>query len=416
MTLTMVLGGLGAGKTLFSTILACHSPRPVHSNFTIRCDQYVPFDLNAFLDGRIEDAMVLLDEAYVYLESRVSSRLLNRVLSYVLFQSRKMGMNIVVTTQLSSSLDVRFRDLADYVVRARHTGAGFSYRIMSTETKVVKEFFLPITKASAYFPRFDTLERVEPVEALSEVKRVTLPAEEKLAEAMRHARAIVHAIKREFGPDQKPTRDLVAFFVEAMQVERYLHDLVYVCARKEFKAQQSRATSRVLPHESFPTFARENLVEQFAFREQDATIVSNWLSGLSYRDIESFLDVSRGQVRRAITKAREEAIGLLFEQFIALQKGVPVDAVQHHVAANEDAPDLVWEGTIYTIKWRYDPSKTLTFYQSQDFRPEYTKAKEEGAHYVLVFSNRAWGPAIHEREIDPAGDEKVIVRKDDLEI
>lgn len=246
MTLTMIIGGLGAGKTLFSTILACNVSQPVYSNYKIDAPNYHPFDLNQFLNGNYDNCLLLLDEAYVYLDSRLPGRLLNRVLSYVLFQSRKMGMEIIVTTQLYSTLDVRFRELADYVTKARRTGKGFQYRIKNVETGIVKSFFLHEHYAGQFYNRFDTMERVEPVEDMNAVKRFTVPTGEKLNSAQDFGEEVLKQITDEFGEDQKPTHDLVDFYCEALEVAPYLRKMVYICANKEFKKREKQKEKEVV--------------------------------------------------------------------------------------------------------------------------------------------------------------------------
>jgi hypothetical protein len=235
----MIIGGLGAGKTLLSTIFACTTQWPViYSNYTIDSAKYQQFDLNQFLEGKYDQCLVLLDEAYVYLDARVSGRLLNRVLSYVLFQSRKMSMEIVVTTQLYSSLDNRFRHLADYVVKANRRTQGYLYEILHNESGVVKTFFLHELRAKAFYPRFDTMERVKPVESMNAVKRITTPPKQKFENAAEWAAKVRDSIQHEFGDNQKPTHDLVDFYCEALEVPGYLRNMVYVVANKEWKKEK----------------------------------------------------------------------------------------------------------------------------------------------------------------------------------
>jgi hypothetical protein len=144
-------------------------------------------------------------------------------------------MEIIVTTQLYSTLDNRFRHLADYVVEAHRQSDGFLYRVMSTELRVRKNFFLPLGKAQWYYTRYDTMERVKPVEQMQDVKRITTPPAEKFASAEEYASEVLTRVRSEFGPNQKPTHDLVDFYCEALQVPSYLHKMVYIVANKEFK-------------------------------------------------------------------------------------------------------------------------------------------------------------------------------------
>jgi hypothetical protein len=235
-TLTIVLGGLGAGKTLFTTIMGCHEQvRPVYANYHIRCPKFAEFDLHTFLRGEYANCIIILDEAYVYLESRSSGRLLNKVLSYVLFQSRKMGMDIILTAQLNSSLDVRFRELVDFVVRCRASSDGFHYTITFLATNHTKQFFLPTPCARTYFPKYDTMERVEPVEEMDKVLEITTSPQQKLKDAESFAVQVLDTIEAEFGPGQRPTHALVDFYCQQMETPAYLWEMVYVVCQKLHK-------------------------------------------------------------------------------------------------------------------------------------------------------------------------------------
>jgi len=70
------------------------------------------------------------------------------------------------------------------------------------------------------------------------------------------------------------------------------------------------------------------------------------------------------------------------------------------------------DGTIYSLKAYYSPQSSLTFYQSESFRPEYNSAKKNKTGYKVVLYNPAWkegGALIF--DVDPNGDERVVIRK-----
>lgn len=70
------------------------------------------------LDTSYQKALVLIDEAYNYFESRLSQSNENILGSILLFQSRKKGLNLILTIQDFSSLDVRYRNLVDFRIKA----------------------------------------------------------------------------------------------------------------------------------------------------------------------------------------------------------------------------------------------------------------------------------------------------------
>lgn len=159
--LISVLGNLGSGKTLFLTYLATKFNRDVHSNYEIKVKHYKPLKVIDLLHlpNNIE---VFIDEAYTWLESRVSSKALNRYLSYILLQSRKRTINIYITAQLFSSVDVRFREQSNIIIVCSKVDNGFFYKILNRDNNGVKTLLFPFEKAKNYYKYFDTHEIIEP--------------------------------------------------------------------------------------------------------------------------------------------------------------------------------------------------------------------------------------------------------------
>lgn len=125
--LVLVLGGLGAGKTLLLALIALMDDRPIWSNFAIKDDRYNELTPSGI--DTLDRSVALMDEGYVWIESRVSSSLINRIVSQVLFQSRKRKTDIAVSAQLEKTLDVRFRDMADYIIVAERGENEFIYHV-----------------------------------------------------------------------------------------------------------------------------------------------------------------------------------------------------------------------------------------------------------------------------------------------
>lgn len=171
--LIIVVGARGSGKTLFLTERALKSSRPVWSNFKIDCSRYHKVDVVDLLTlpNEIE---LLLDEAYTWLESRASGRSLNKYLSYIAFQLRKRNMNIFLTVQQFSTIDVRYRNEWDMIVRCERLRGrngelkDFRYSFLSREFRMGKAVYrtsswrLPYERAKDLFQFYDTEEIVEP--------------------------------------------------------------------------------------------------------------------------------------------------------------------------------------------------------------------------------------------------------------
>ncbi|MFW9949622.1 MAG: AAA family ATPase [Candidatus Thorarchaeota archaeon] len=160
--LVAILGNLGSGKTLLSVINAYYSNLPIVSNFFIDFSnrEIESFDLDRFLRADYQNCIILLDEAYNYLESRISGSELNRVMSYILFQFRKKNVTMYFTAQLFSTIDRRYRELCDMIIVAKSRDPtkkeNFSYTI--TNFLITKKFVLDYEKASEFFTMYDTKE------------------------------------------------------------------------------------------------------------------------------------------------------------------------------------------------------------------------------------------------------------------
>ena len=166
--LTLIEGSYGSGKTLLCTHAATHYPGLVLSNYPLKLPNYRELSLSDI--PNIEDqALIILDEAYKYIRSRLSaSSAINNAMSDLLFQSRKMSKDFLLTEQLNRTIDVNFRELADYIVKAYHLEPGtpndrFQYQLYTGgETQLLGVFELSYKQAAKHlFPLYDTLKIIE---------------------------------------------------------------------------------------------------------------------------------------------------------------------------------------------------------------------------------------------------------------
>jgi hypothetical protein len=160
--LVIIYGDIGMGKTLLATIMALCDDRPVLCNYKIDCDRYKglePQDLNAVN----KPTLVVIDEAYAWLDARLSGKDINRYLSYILFQSRKRQIDFILTAQLLSTIDLRFKGMADVYVLCEKDATGFHFLFM-WPGKGKRAFYLSMEQALQYFPKYDTWEKVDPID------------------------------------------------------------------------------------------------------------------------------------------------------------------------------------------------------------------------------------------------------------
>jgi len=171
MTLINLNGSVGSGKTLFVTASVIQEDKPIYSNYKINHPNYNELFPETLLDAEMSGSNVVIDEAYIWLESRLSGKPINLYLSYILFQSRKRNMDIYLTDQILGSIDLRFRELTDYEIKCKavpnsKNPKGFVYYIIDRtgfRPRLSKQF-LPIEKAKEYFGFYDTFELINPID------------------------------------------------------------------------------------------------------------------------------------------------------------------------------------------------------------------------------------------------------------
>lgn len=221
--LTIVLGNVGTGKTLFLVMLAKLSKIKVVSNFNLKfC--YVKFDLEKFLKAEYDNCLILLDEAYAYLESRVSASELNRLMSYMLFQSRKKSLDLVLSAQLVSSLDKRFRRLANtLIICGVKTNVEFQYRITSRDYNRTITKILPYENAKRFFNEYDTNEIIRPENAeVENFFRKKLSGKDKMSQITIISDEIIEKY-----PDIRITKSLVGLYFTANDLPKFLEKDTY---------------------------------------------------------------------------------------------------------------------------------------------------------------------------------------------
>jgi hypothetical protein len=160
-----IFGNMGYGKTLLAVYL-CYKFHtlgyPIFSNIKLHFP-YKPISIDNILNAKLKKGIVLLDEAYAYLEARTSMRKINRILSYILFQSRKRELHFILTEQLYSTLDKRFRDLSDILVIALEPDKEY-FNYFITDNQRYKFFKFPKKEAEKYYKLYDTREIVIPLD------------------------------------------------------------------------------------------------------------------------------------------------------------------------------------------------------------------------------------------------------------
>jgi hypothetical protein len=186
MALYVVLGRKGMGKTLFLTRQAKNSEREVWANYKLYINErFKPLSISGLINLP-HNILVLIDEAYTWFESRISSSVLNRYISYIIFQLRKTNTHIYMSAQRFSTLDYRIRIEADVLVKCERKNNGvqpedklpnglldgfkvpyyyfwdYKYSFFDMESYKETSYILPYEKAKQYFDIYDTKEVIDP--------------------------------------------------------------------------------------------------------------------------------------------------------------------------------------------------------------------------------------------------------------
>lgn len=229
-----ILGDLGSGKTLLATYLAYKMSSKieydVYANYQLNipnCKSYIsPIQLMEINPPHDKRALVVLDEAYTWLDSRVSISHINRYISWIILQSRKRNMDIIHTEQLNRLIDVRLKELNNMIFYAENLGKGFKYTLVYRKglRTFQKTFWLPYSYAKNLFSLYDTREIVKPL-ALEQIKAdVMLDVDQ--TELKKEVDQIVDKIKPKL-KGKKVTRSVLAVMLMEMGKPRQLLDFVY---------------------------------------------------------------------------------------------------------------------------------------------------------------------------------------------
>lgn len=109
-----------------------------------------------------EEAMLILDEGYEWLDARLSTTKVNMYFSYVLFQSRKRGLDIYVTAQEIRTLDIRFKEMANIIVYCeKYSEIDNPSNYYYQYTFIVREILRNIT--STFIMDKDVCEKIYPL-------------------------------------------------------------------------------------------------------------------------------------------------------------------------------------------------------------------------------------------------------------
>lgn len=139
------IGKMGSGKTLSmvrETLKYYAEGNKIYSNFHLNIP-YEKLDFDTLFkmaeaQTPLNDVVILLDEVHILLDSRSSMKKENKVVSFWLNQTRKMGVKLYYTTQHLHQIDKRLRSGTDFFIFCE----GIKY------LKKAKEYFICINNVT----------------------------------------------------------------------------------------------------------------------------------------------------------------------------------------------------------------------------------------------------------------------------
>lgn len=162
--LCVIVGSKGSGKTALMTSFAhmYHSKtdKKIISNYDLSSidENYAQFSYDILFDDKLHNSVLLLDEIYLYSDSRVSMSAKNRQLSYMLYQSRKTDVDIYATMISFMTLDKRFREQVDLLILCEKTYM-FKYTFITKTSR--KKIYITFEQMSKIFDMYDTFEIIQ---------------------------------------------------------------------------------------------------------------------------------------------------------------------------------------------------------------------------------------------------------------
>ncbi len=236
--LVSILGDIRVGKTLYTSILAYWSERIIYANYKLDIPKYNRLE-PADLFKLPNNCEVFIDEAYAWLESRTSGADLNKCSTYILFQSGKRTINIYLTAQLFSSVDIRFRHMSNIIVEVykyeeEELFEYVFYRRIKGQLIYQNTWYLPFSNAERYYDIYDTLEIVEPYMMKNLETKLIMKDGKRL---FSKAKEITKLIKPELDKftSRKYTHDAIKFELLKQDISLNYEKFVYLILHHQNK-------------------------------------------------------------------------------------------------------------------------------------------------------------------------------------
>jgi hypothetical protein len=156
------MGDLGSGKTLGAVIFAyniyflSNKKLSIWANFTIKGANKIK-SLSQL--KRLNNSILVLDELHILIDARMWK--FNKELMDYFLQLRKYNNFLIFTTQHIKQVDVRLRNVTQYIFYCQRFSKYFRYTLLDILYKdVIKTLYLPKEVAKVFYDKYNTFEKV----------------------------------------------------------------------------------------------------------------------------------------------------------------------------------------------------------------------------------------------------------------
>lgn len=156
-------------------LMLCDEGYKVHANYWLdspNADRITPYQLINMLEGERceQEETICLHELYAWMSSHRSMSTENELESAIVFQSRKLNINILGDCQLIMRAENSLRYLADFRIEATNEPENerFVYywldkKITNADVRTDDCFAIPYSEAEKYWNRYHTYDREKPL-------------------------------------------------------------------------------------------------------------------------------------------------------------------------------------------------------------------------------------------------------------
>ncbi|MEM3626380.1 MAG: hypothetical protein QW144_03040 [Candidatus Micrarchaeaceae archaeon] len=148
----------------------------VYSNYYTNFGKTLPMDIEEFVNffENVDDNrknLFLMDEIYVFIDSRVSSSIANRVYSSIILQTRKKSTNLIYTAQDPGSVDLRLRYITNYLLYPKINKKRDKMNIIVTDMNLDPKKIIAVNNVSRFFNMYNTKQIIKSEDLYGKIKK-----------------------------------------------------------------------------------------------------------------------------------------------------------------------------------------------------------------------------------------------------